>query len=62
MAKKGRGRLKKGVAFTVVELLIVVVVIAILATISVVAYRGVITNAQVTGIVAGFKGLQERMD
>ena len=62
MAKKGRGRLKKGVAFTVVELLIVVVVIAILATISVVAYRAVITNAQVTGVVAGFKGLEERMD
>jgi len=60
--KKGRARRKEGVAFTVVELVIVVVVIAILATISIVAYRSVVTNAQITGVVAGFKGLEERMD
>jgi len=40
-------------AFTIVELLIVIVVIAILAAISIVAYTGIQQRATNTGIIAG---------
>lgn len=39
--------------FTIVELLIVIIVIAILAAISVVAYNGIQTRAQNTQVVSG---------
>jgi prepilin-type N-terminal cleavage/methylation domain-containing protein len=41
--------------FTIVELLIVIVVIAILATISIVAYNGIQTRAENTKTIAGVK-------
>lgn len=50
---------KRKSGFTIVELLIVIVVIAILATISVVAYGGVRQRAQVTAIVSDLKAAEK---
>lgn len=50
---------KKNAAFTIVELLIVVVVIGILATITVVVYNGVTTGAQDTARRDGAKKLKD---
>jgi prepilin-type N-terminal cleavage/methylation domain-containing protein len=41
--------------FTIIELLVVIVVIAILAAISIVAYTGIQTQAQASSVVAGLK-------
>jgi len=45
--------------FTIVELLVVIVVIAILATIVIVSYRGITTSAYNTQVIAGTKSYYE---
>ena len=45
--------------FTVVELAVVIVVIAILATISIVTYQGAQTRAKATAIAAGIKQIED---
>ncbi len=47
--------------FTIVELLIVIIVIAILATISVVAYNGFKTRAQATAIASDLKATHKAL-
>ncbi len=53
---------KKRSGFTIVELLIVIVVIAILATISIVAYSGVQTRARDTARMTGIKNLAKGIE
>jgi len=48
-------------AFTIIEILIVVTVLAILSLIGVLSYRVVYTNAQATGVETGLKKLDESM-
>lgn len=48
--------------FTIVELLIVIVVIAILAAIVIVAYSGVQTNAKAGAIISGLKSSEKALD
>lgn len=48
-------RINRRRGFTIVELLIVIVVVAILATITVVSYNGVQQRAQVSALANGFK-------
>ena len=48
--------------FTIVELLIVIVVIAILASISVVAYAGIQTRAQASAIAADLKAAEKALN
>ncbi len=53
---------KRNTGFTLVELLIVIVVIAILAAISVVAYRGVASNAQAAAIKANLAQASTKLE
>ncbi len=53
------GPLIKQKGFTIVELLIVIVVIAVLATISIVAYNGIQHRAQASALVDGFKKIEK---
>lgn len=48
--------------FTIVELLIVIVVIAILATISIVAYSGIQTRARATAITSDLKATEKALN
>lgn len=48
--------------FTLVELLIVIVVIAILAAISIVAYNGITTRGRVSSTAAGAAGLAKKIE
>src|SRR5690606_13901283 len=48
--------------FTIVELLIVIVVIAILAAISIVAYTGVQTRAQAAAIISDLKATEKALN
>lgn len=48
-------------AFTIVELLIVVVVIAILASITVVAYNGVVDKAESARVMSGFTSVSKQV-
>lgn len=52
---------KKNPGFTIVELLIVIVVIAILAAISLVTYNGIQTRAKVSAVVTGLRDLEQGM-
>lgn len=54
--------MKKQTGFTIVELLIVIVVIAILATISVVAYNGIRERANVSTNQADLSALQKKAE
>lgn len=56
-----RGMKKTISGFTIVELLIVIVVIAILATISIVAYTGIQTRARETQILNDLSGLAKQL-
>ena len=47
--------------FTIVELLVVIIVIAILTTISIVTYDGIRDRARVTAIIAGVKTTEDAM-
>lgn len=47
--------------FTIVELLIVIVVIAVLATVTVVAYNGVRLRSQATAIVSDLKAIEKAL-
>lgn len=53
------GRSKKG--FTVVELIVVIIVIAILATITVVAYNGIRGQTQAAAVADGLKQIEKSM-
>ncbi len=53
---------KAGGGFTIVELLIVIVVIAILAAISVVAYNGIQMRAKVTRATSDLKNMQKLVE
>jgi len=55
-----RGQQQKG--FTIVELLIVIVVIAILAAITVVAYNGIQNRAYVTSVVTDLKAISTKAE
>jgi len=48
--------------FTIVELLIVIVVIGILASVSVVAYNGINTRAKLTAMKTDFKSIQTALE
>src|SRR5687767_11250180 len=48
--------------FTIVELLIVIVVIAILASITVVAYRGITARSNDTAVKSDLKNFAEKME
>ncbi len=52
---------KSGSGFTIVELLIVIVVIAILAAISIVVYSGIRTRAQATAIATDLKATEKAL-
>lgn len=54
-----RRHLKVTAGFTIVELLIVVVVIAILATITIASYNGISARAKVTVVQADLRNLQQ---
>lgn len=54
-------RIQTQQGFTIVELLIVVVVIAILAAITIVSYRGITTAAQVSAVTSGLKQVDKSM-
>lgn len=54
--------LKRQSGFTIVELLIVIVVIAILAAISIVAYRGIQDRARTSTIVAALNQAAKKVD
>ena len=56
-----RRSLKRAHGFTIVELLIVIVVIAILATITVVAYNGIQKRAQTTLYVSAVDSIEKQM-
>lgn len=51
--------MKKAYGFTIVELLITIVVIAILASISIVAYNGIQTRARAVAIISGIKAIEK---
>lgn len=53
---------QRAYGFTIVELLIVIVVIAILAAISVVAYRGVSNSAYDSAVMADLNSFQKQME
>jgi prepilin-type N-terminal cleavage/methylation domain-containing protein len=55
------GHHTKNQAFTIVELLIVIIVIAILATITIVSYRGITKSAYNTQVVSGVKSYYEAL-
>lgn len=50
---------RKNSGFTIVELLIVIVVIGILASITIVAYNGIQTRARATAVVSGIKSVEK---
>jgi type II secretion system protein G len=52
----------KGRGFTIVELLVVIVVIAILAAITIVAYNGIQTRAQFANTMSDLKSLQKVLE
>lgn len=58
---KTSASIKTSKAFTIVELTIVIVVIAILTAITIVGYNAVYTNAQITGVVSGLTKLNDSM-
>jgi len=53
---------KVSAGFTIVELLIVIVVIAILATISIVAYRGIQDRARASEVSAGLTQAKKKLE
>ena len=53
---------KKQTGFTIVELLIVVVVIAILAAITIVSYNGITSRANVSKSVSDLRGMQKLIE
>lgn len=54
--------MKKAYGFTIVELLTVVVIIAVLATISIVAYDGVRTKANESTVMADMNAIGKKME
>lgn len=60
--KQSHKQLQLQPGFTVVELLIVVVVIAILATVVIVSYRGIQTNAKNSQVIAGVSQYRELIE
>lgn len=58
--RRGPG-IRTGAGFTIIELLIVVVVIAILATITVVAYNGITKKAQTTAYLAAADSVEKQV-